>query len=95
MRAITQPVNPSPQPSPKARGSFERLRLNSNMTFSDETIFITGFPGFIASRLIKRLAAERVRFILLVQPALLERAREEVAQIANETGTARADFQIV
>src|SRR6266571_6053588 len=65
------------------------------MTFSDETIFITGFPGFIASRLIKRLAAERVRFILLVQPALLERAREEVAQIANETGAARADFQIV
>ena len=64
------------------------------MSFSDETIFITGFPGFIASRLIKRLAAERVRFILLVQPALLERAREEVAQIATETAAARADFQI-
>src|SRR5258708_13070752 len=64
------------------------------MPFSDETIFITGFPGFIASRLIKRLAAERVRFILLVQPALLERAQKEVAQIASETGAARADFQI-
>ncbi len=65
------------------------------MTFSDETIFLTGFPGFIASRLIKRLAAERVRFILLVQPALLERAQKEVAQIASETGAACADFQIV
>src|SRR5712691_1817489 len=65
------------------------------MAFSDETIFITGFPGFIASRLIKRLAAERVRFILLVQPALRERAREEVEQIARETDAARADFQIV
>jgi nucleoside-diphosphate-sugar epimerase len=65
------------------------------MTFSDETIFITGFPGFIASRLIKRLATERVRFILLVQPALLERAREEVEQIANETGADRHNFQIV
>src|SRR6266480_7750993 len=65
------------------------------MTFSDETIFITGFPGFIASRLIKRLAPERVRFILLVQPALLERARDEVAQIASETGAARGNFQIV
>lgn len=65
------------------------------MTFSDETIFLTGFPGFIATRLLKRLAAERVRFILLVQPALLARAREEVEQIVNETGAARDNFQIV
>jgi nucleoside-diphosphate-sugar epimerase len=65
------------------------------MTFSNETIFLTGFPGFIASRLIRRLAAERGRFILLVQPALLQRAREEVEQIANETGTASDRFQIV
>ena len=65
------------------------------MNLSDETIFITGFPGFIASRLIKRLAAERVRFILLVQPALLKRAHEEIEEIASETGAARASFQIV
>jgi nucleoside-diphosphate-sugar epimerase len=65
------------------------------MTFSAETIFITGFPGFIASRLIKRLAAERGRFILLVQPALLQRAHKEVEHIANETGAARDNFQIV
>jgi nucleoside-diphosphate-sugar epimerase len=65
------------------------------MIFSDETIFITGFPGFIASRLIKRLAVEGVRFILLVQPSLLERARAEVEQIASETGAARDNFQIV
>ena len=65
------------------------------MPFSNETIFITGFPGFIASRLIKRLAAARVRFILLVQPALLQRAREEVEELARETGAARDSFQIV
>jgi nucleoside-diphosphate-sugar epimerase len=65
------------------------------MTFSDETIFITGFPGFIATRLLKRLATERVRFILLVQPALRERAHEEVEQIVTETGASRANFQIV
>jgi len=65
------------------------------MSFLKKQFFITGFPGFIASRLIKRLAAEGVRFILLVQPALLERAREEVEQIARETRAARADFQIV
>jgi nucleoside-diphosphate-sugar epimerase len=61
---------------------------------SDETIFITGFPGFIASRLIRRLAAESARFILLVQPALLQRARGEVELIASETGAARDNFQI-
>src|SRR5712691_79034 len=65
------------------------------MTFSDETVFITGFPGFIASRLIKRLAVEGVQFILLVQPALLQRAREEVAQIIAETGAVRESFRIV
>jgi nucleoside-diphosphate-sugar epimerase len=63
--------------------------------FADETIFLTGFPGFIASHLIKRLAVEGVRFILLVQPVLLQRAREEVEQIASETGAARDSFQIV
>ena len=62
---------------------------------SDETIFLTGFPGFIATRLIKRLAAERARFILLVQPALNQRAREEVEQITDETGAARDSFQII
>lgn len=52
------------------------------MTLSEETFFVTGFPGFIAGRLIKRLAAEGARFILLIQPALLPRAREEIANIA-------------
>jgi nucleoside-diphosphate-sugar epimerase len=65
------------------------------MDLSNETIFLTGFPGFIATRLIKRLAAERAQFILLVQPALLQRAREEIAEITNETGAARDNFHIV
>ncbi len=65
------------------------------MPFSDETIFITGFPGFIATRLLKRLAMEPARFILLVQPALLARAGEEIEEIANGTGAARDSFQIV
>src|SRR5260370_22845259 len=72
-----------------------RVRTGSNMNPSDETIFITGFPGFIASRLIRRLALEGVRFIPLVQPALLQRAHEEVEQIASDTGAARDLFQIV
>jgi nucleoside-diphosphate-sugar epimerase len=65
------------------------------MDLSNETIFITGFPGFIAARLIKRLATERVGFILLVQPALLQRAREEIDEITTDTGAARHSFRIV
>ncbi len=54
--------------------------------FRDETIFLTGFPGFIAGRLVERLAREGARFQLLVQPALTARARQDVARIVGETG---------
>lgn len=61
----------------------------------DETVFITGFPGFIAGRLVERLARERARFILLVQPALLKRGYEDVAQIVAATGAPAEKFSIV
>src|SRR5881227_1495696 len=61
----------------------------------DETIFLTGFPGFIAGRLVKRLAMEGARFLLLVQPAFLERARREVARIATETGSTPDNFHLI
>lgn len=61
----------------------------------DETTFITGFPGFIAGRLVERLATEGARFILLVQPVLLKRAYEDVAQIVAETGVPAEYFSIV
>ena len=64
------------------------------MPFSDQTIFITGFPGFIAERLVKHLAKLNARFILLVQPSLLSRARSDVARIAAVTGTEPANFSI-
>lgn len=62
---------------------------------SDETIFLTGYPGFIAGRLIERLAAEGARFLLLVQPALMTRAAKEIAQLAADCGIARARFQLM
>src|ERR1044071_5407579 len=65
------------------------------MPFSDQTIFITGFPGFIAERLVKHLAKLNARFILLVQPSLLARARSDVARIAASTGTDQANFSII
>jgi len=60
-----------------------------------ETFFITGFPGFIANRLLERLARQECNFILLVQPSLAARAEEEIARIASLTGRNKAEFQIV
>lgn len=61
----------------------------------NETVFLTGFPGFIAARLVKRLAQEGARFLLLVQPAFAARAAEEVLRIAAETGTPAESFRIL
>ena len=60
-----------------------------------ETFFITGFPGFIADRLLERLARKQCRFILLVQPSWLDRARIEIDRIAGLTGRSPDDFRIV
>lgn len=61
----------------------------------DETIFLTGFPGFIAGRLVERLAREGARFLLLVQPALAERARREIAQLSEQTGATLERFRVL
>jgi thioester reductase-like protein len=61
----------------------------------DETIFLTGFPGFIAGRLVKRLAEADARFLLLVQPALKERARHDITRLAQETGAPESRFRII
>ena len=60
-----------------------------------ETFFITGFPGFIANRLLERLARKECNFILLVQPSLLTRAHEEIDRIASLTGRSVGDFRFV
>jgi thioester reductase-like protein len=60
-----------------------------------ETLFITGFPGFIANRLLERLARKECRFILLVQPSLVTVAKDEIARIAQLAGRSPAEFQIV
>lgn len=61
----------------------------------DETIFLTGFPGFIAGRLIERLALDGARFRLLVQPAFVERARTEIAQLSEQTGASLERFRVL
>src|SRR2546422_5075296 len=62
---------------------------------AQETIFLTGFPGFIASRLLARLAKDGGRFLLLVQPVFAERARQELKNIAEQTGRSVADFVLL
>jgi thioester reductase-like protein len=63
---------------------------------AQETIFLTGFPGFIAARLIEELArGGDTRFVLLVQPAFVARAREEIVRLSEETGASAERFRIV
>ena len=61
----------------------------------NETFFITGFPGFLATRLVKRLAREGARFILLTQPAFVGPALEATRQLSRDTGADSENFQIV
>ena len=62
---------------------------------NSRTIFLTGFPGFIAERLVERLARPDWQFFLLVQPQFVERSRESVEAIAARTGTPIENFALV
>ena len=62
---------------------------------SDGPFFITGFPGFIANRLLHRLARRGGDFFLLVQPALVPRAHQVIGQIAGDNESSLANFHIV
>jgi thioester reductase-like protein len=60
-----------------------------------ESIFLTGFPGFIASRLVERLAHPETQFFLLVESRFVERAMQEVELISEEQGVPLESFVIV
>ena len=64
------------------------------MSFT-ESIFLTGFPGFIASRLVERLAKPDAQFFLLVQSQFVEKAMREVERIASRTGTPIENFALI
>jgi nucleoside-diphosphate-sugar epimerase len=59
------------------------------------TFFITGFPGFIATRLVRRLAQGAGEFLLLVHPSFVDRANSELTGIAEETGKPRSKFRLL
>jgi len=64
------------------------------MTFN-ETIFLTGFPGFIAEKLVERLAERDTRFFLLVQPQFVEKAKYDIGKIIRKTNLPLENFEIV
>jgi nucleoside-diphosphate-sugar epimerase len=59
------------------------------------TIFLTGFPGFIAERLIERLAHRDRQLLLLVQPAFVEKAISGIEGIAETTGVPLENFGLI
>lgn len=64
------------------------------MSFT-ETIFLTGFPGFIAHRLVERLASQNTQFFLLVQKQFTEKAMLDIKEIAAKTNVPLENFAIV
>ncbi len=64
------------------------------MSFS-RTIFMTGFPGFIAERLAVRLARADVQMYLLVQPQFVERSIKAIDKIADRTSTPAENFALI
>jgi thioester reductase-like protein len=60
-----------------------------------ETIFLTGFPGFIAERLVERLAAPERQQLLLVQPAFVDLSVEKLEAIAARTGVPLENFALI
>lgn len=56
---------------------------------------MTGFPGFIASRLLERLTGEDVFAYLLVQPAFVEKAMAEIERIAAATEMPLENFALI
>lgn len=64
------------------------------MSFA-RTIFLTGFPGFIAERLVERLAAEDRQIFLLVQTQFVEKSIKSVERIAERSGTPVENFALI
>jgi nucleoside-diphosphate-sugar epimerase len=64
------------------------------MSFT-RSIFITGFPGFIAGRLVERLASADTQFFLLVQPQFVDTAMESVEKISHARNVPLENFALV
>ena len=66
----------------------------TSMSFT-ETVFLTGFPGFIAHRLVERLASQDTQFFLLVQKQFTEKAMRDIERISQKTSVPLENFAII
>jgi nucleoside-diphosphate-sugar epimerase len=64
------------------------------MSFN-ETVFITGFPGFIAGRLVEKLAKPETQIFLLVQKNFVDKAMKDLGLIAERTKTPLDNFALI
>ena len=60
-----------------------------------ESIFLTGFPGFIGERLVEKLVKSETQFFLLVEPRFVEKAMAAVEEIAEATETPLESFSLL
>ena len=74
-------------------GSARRIEIY--VVNFNRSIFLTGFPGFIAGRLVERLADKNTQFFLLIQPKFLKAAEKSVTRIAFESGVPLENFVLV
>ena len=72
--------------------SQARIKIMADFT---ETIFLTGFPGFIAERLVEKLASRDKQFFLLVQSQFVEKATEAIERIGRDSGTPLENFALI
>lgn len=56
---------------------------------------MTGFPGFIAGRLVEKLAQPEAQIFLLVQKSFIDKALKDVAVIAKKTNTPLDNFALI
>lgn len=58
--------------------------------------FLTGFPGFIATRIVRKLAEDHPSksFLLLVHPTQMDKARRVVNEIASNLGCSTVRFTV-
>lgn len=61
----------------------------------DETIFLTGFPGFIAEKLVVRLANTETKFYLLAESRFADKAGKNAEKIAADLQISIDNFTIV
>jgi thioester reductase-like protein len=59
-----------------------------------ETVLLTGFPGFLSARLIKKIAQHQpnVQMYLLCQPHLMDKGKKEILQIVEHLSLSASQF---